>query len=78
MALFFVIFVFILLVILAMAIGVLNGREPIKGSCGGLNRLGMRDGECPVCGDNPAKCDSNDAKSTVAEKAAALTKDASR
>ncbi len=78
MALFFVIFSFILLVILAMAVGVLNGREPIKGSCGGLNRLGLRDGECPVCGDNPAKCESNDAKSTVAVKAAELGKDITR
>ncbi|MDP1540455.1 MAG: (Na+)-NQR maturation NqrM [Moraxellaceae bacterium] len=78
MALFFVSFFFILLVIVAMAIGVLNGREPIKGSCGGLNRLGLRDGECPVCGDNPAKCDSNDANNTMAVKAAELGKDASR
>lgn len=71
-------FFFILLVIAGMAIGVLNGREPIKGSCGGLNRLGLRDGECPVCGDDPNKCDSNDGKATVAARAAELGKEAGR
>jgi uncharacterized protein len=38
-------FLVLLAVIAAMAIGVLNGRKPISGSCGGLN------GEsCPICG----------------------------
>lgn len=30
-----------------MAIGVLFGRKPIKGSCGGLNSLGL--GDCEFC-----------------------------
>lgn len=58
LSLFIISFVVILLVVVGMAVGVMNGREPIKGSCGGLNRLGMRDGECPICGDNPALCES--------------------
>lgn len=58
LSLFIVSFVVIMLVVVGMAVGVMNGREPIKGSCGGLNRLGMRDGECPICGDNPALCES--------------------
>lgn len=52
-------FAVILLVIAGMAVGVMHGREPIKGSCGGLNKLGLRDGPCPVCGDDPAQCDQN-------------------
>lgn len=30
-----------------MAIGVIFGRKPIKGSCGGLSSLGL--GECEFC-----------------------------
>lgn len=51
-------FLLILLLIAGMAVGVMNGREPIKGSCGGLNKLGLRDGECPICGDDPNRCES--------------------
>ena len=37
-------FVIILGAILAMSIGVLNGRKAISGSCGGLNN-----GRCELC-----------------------------
>lgn len=63
----------ILLFILMMAVGVMAGREPLKGSCGGLNKLGLRDGDCPVCGGNPAKCESSTESSS--EKAATLGRD---
>lgn len=43
-----------------MSIGVLLGRKPIKGSCGGMSALGM-DTACDICGGNTAKCDSNQA-----------------
>jgi hypothetical protein len=54
---FLVCFAAVMLFILLMAVGVMAGREPLKGSCGGLNKLGLRDGDCPVCGGNPAKCE---------------------
>ncbi len=63
---FLVAFAAILLVILFMAVGVMAGREPIKGSCGGLNKVGVRDGDCPVCGGNPNKCESTQEKAPVA------------
>jgi len=50
-------FLFMLLVVSAMAVGVLVGRKPIAGSCGGMKALGM-DVECEICGGNPALCDS--------------------
>jgi hypothetical protein len=53
-------FVFMLLMTSAMAIGVIMGRKPISGSCGGMKALGM-DVECEICGGNPALCDSEDA-----------------
>jgi len=48
MTYFLVTFVFMLIVIAIMAIGVIFGRKAIKGSCGGAN-----DGNC-VCVE---KCD---------------------
>ena len=49
---------FIMLVIMAaMAIGVLFGRAPIAGSCGGMKALGL-DVECEICGGNPDLCDA--------------------
>ncbi len=46
-----------LLVFAGMALGILFGRQPIKGSCGGI---GAASGEsCELCGGNPAKCPEN-------------------
>lgn len=43
-------------VIAAMAIGVMAGRPPIKGSCGGMGALGV-DTACTICGGDPQRCD---------------------
>jgi hypothetical protein len=56
MELFFVSLVVIGLVIAGMSIGVLAGRSPIKGSCGGIGALGA-DAACVICGGNPQRCD---------------------
>lgn len=42
----------------AMAVGVIFGRKPIAGTCGGLNNMGAK-GECEICGGNPRKCDES-------------------
>ena len=44
------------LVIAGMAIGVIMGRQPIKGSCGGMGALGI-DTACEICGGDPRRCD---------------------
>ena len=41
----------------AMAVGVIFGRAPIKGSCGGLGAAGI-DQECEICGGDPQRCDN--------------------
>ena len=44
--------------IAAMAVGVLMGRKPISGSCGGVGAaLGEDDYSCEICCDDPSKCD---------------------
>lgn len=73
LTIFLVCFGAVMLFILFMAVGVMAGREPLKGSCGGLNKLGLRDGDCPVCGGNPAKCESTDDK--AGQQAAPLARD---
>ncbi|MEM7100339.1 MAG: (Na+)-NQR maturation NqrM [Pseudomonadota bacterium] len=50
------------LLMLGMAVGVLAGRKPIAGSCGGMKALGM-DVECEICGGNPALCETETSNS---------------
>ena len=48
-------FLFFVFIVLAMSIGVIYGRKPISGSCGGLNASGV----CELCGGLPENCDSS-------------------
>jgi uncharacterized protein len=50
--------VIFMLIMAVMAVGVMFGRPPIKGSCGGLGAIGI-DQECEICGGNPQRCESN-------------------
>lgn len=58
MALFLTVFAVMLLVVSAMAIGVMFGRKPISGSCGGIGNTGVASGPCAFCGGNPTACES--------------------
>ncbi len=49
-------FVFMALVVAAMAVGVILGRDPIKGSCGGMGAVGI-DAACDICGGDPKRCE---------------------
>lgn len=50
-------------VVVAMSVGVIYGRAPIAGSCGGLNNMGEA-GACEICGGDTSKCESTtDSKS---------------
>ena len=53
----FLAFLLMLLLVAGMAVGVLFGRKPISGSCGGMKALGM-DVSCEICGGNPNLCES--------------------
>ena len=50
----------------AMAVGVIFGRAPIKGSCGGLGAVGI-DQECKICGGDPQRCDSGSDADSVGQ-----------
>lgn len=52
-------FFILLLIVTGMAIGVMRGRQPISGSCGGLSNLGV-DGACEICGGAPEHCERRD------------------
>ena len=51
-------FLVTLAIIGVMAVGVIFGRKPITGSCGGMKALGM-EMECEVCGGDPERCESS-------------------
>lgn len=59
---FVITFGVLLFVVAAMSVGVIMGRKPIKGSCGGIGAaLGEKDYVCEICGNDPAKCDEQEA-----------------
>lgn len=56
MATFILTFLFFLVVVAGMAVGVIFRNRPIKGSCGGMGALGM-DTACDICGGDPSVCE---------------------
>lgn len=53
---FLVVFLAMVLIVGMMAIGVIMGRKPIAGSCGGIANLGIEK-ECSICGGSREKCE---------------------
>jgi hypothetical protein len=53
MSIFIISFIVIALAVGGMAIGVMNGRRELQGSCGGLNADG---GSCASCGRDAGRC----------------------
>ena len=50
-----IVFGVMLLVVAGMAVGVIAGRKPIVGSCGGIALLGIEK-ECSFCGGKRENC----------------------
>ncbi len=53
---FFLALLVVAVLIAGMAIGVLMGRKPLAGSCGGMSALGM-EVACDICGGDEANCE---------------------
>src|SRR5690625_3387547 len=57
MAMMIVTLVVMLSVVAAMSVGVMFGRKPLAGSCGGVGRaLNEKDYVCDFCGNDENKC----------------------
>ncbi|CAA0088368.1 Uncharacterised protein [Zhongshania aliphaticivorans] len=71
MATVFAAFFVMLIIVGAMSIGVLMGRKPIAGSCGGVGAaLNDPDYICDLCGNDPNKCaEENDKTRQTTSKA---------
>ncbi len=54
---FLTVFLVFSLLVAIMAVGVMMGRRPISGSCGGIGRVNGEDSECAICGGDPIKCE---------------------
>ncbi|MFT5082771.1 MAG: hypothetical protein ACI9Y1_000802 [Lentisphaeria bacterium] len=61
MTTFILSFVVLLVVISAMAVGVIFANKPIKGTCGGMTALGI-DSACDICGGDTKKCEDEQKK----------------
>lgn len=70
-------FLLMALVVAGMAVGVMMGRKPIAGSCGGIGMLGI-DKSCSICGGNPNKCEENGTDSQGDSKRKELGYDATK
>ena len=73
-------FAVLLTVVSIMAVGVVFGRTPIKGSCGGMSALGMKTA-CDICGGNQQRCEKESRRAADLANAPenrALAYDASR
>jgi hypothetical protein len=71
------VFLTMLLVVLGMAVGVIFGRKPIAGSCGGIANLGIEK-ECSICGGSREKCEEVNSDKASGTATAALAYDATK
>ena len=64
MEIFIITLVALLLITLGMSVGVIMGRKPIAGSCGGMSALGMVK-ECDICGGDKEICEDEEEKQRI-------------
>jgi hypothetical protein len=56
MSTFLLVFLIMVLLVAGMSVGVIFGRKPISGSCGGMSAVGINS-SCDICGGNTQKCE---------------------
>lgn len=56
MGTFLLVLLIVGILLLAMSVGVIMGRKPISGTCGGIGALGLG-GSCDICGGDTKKCE---------------------
>ncbi|WP_339804979.1 (Na+)-NQR maturation NqrM [uncultured Marinobacter sp.] len=65
MGTFLLVLVIVAFLLAAMSVGVIFGRKPISGTCGGIGALGIG-GACDICGGDTSKCEEENDKAAVA------------
>ena len=75
MEIFIIVFVVMLVLLIAMSIGVILGRKPISGSCGGMSARGM-EVACDICGGDKQKCDKENESANDRQEGRELAYDA--
>ncbi|HEY9120715.1 MAG TPA: (Na+)-NQR maturation NqrM [Marinobacter sp.] len=77
MGTFLLVLTIVVLLVAGMSVGVIFGRKPISGTCGGIGALGISK-SCDICGGNTQKCEEeNERLASEGKSAEALTYDAS-
>lgn len=78
MNVFLVVFLIVGVVLAGMSVGVILGRKPIAGTCGGIGALGMGQA-CDICGGDDKKCeDENERLASEGKTAKVLAYDATQ
>ena len=78
MGIFLLVLLIVGFLLAAMSIGVIMGRKPISGTCGGIGALGL-DQACDICGGNTKKCEEeNERIAAEADPTKTLAYDATR
>ncbi|MCA0912119.1 (Na+)-NQR maturation NqrM [Marinobacter nauticus] len=77
MGTFLLVLFIVVLLIAGMSIGVIFGRKPISGTCGGIGALGIST-SCEICGGNTQKCEESRSGSDEPAKAEDLAYDATK
>ncbi|GAA5523500.1 hypothetical protein Maes01_00045 [Microbulbifer aestuariivivens] len=70
-------FIAVALVITGMALGAIIQNKPLKGSCGGLNNIGMKQ-DCAICGGDDDECRKEQERQERLAQSADLAYDASK
>ena len=58
MSTFLLVLAIVILLMVGMSVGVIFGRKPISGTCGGIGALGISS-SCDICGGNTQKCEES-------------------
>ncbi|MBN7769548.1 (Na+)-NQR maturation NqrM [Marinobacter daepoensis] len=77
MGTFLLVLFIVVLLIAGMSIGVIFGRKPISGTCGGIGALGIST-SCEICGGNTQKCEESRTGSDEAVNPENLAYDATK
>ncbi|EMP55805.1 hypothetical protein MSNKSG1_08038 [Marinobacter santoriniensis NKSG1] len=78
MGTFLLVLFIVILLVAAMSVGVIFGRKPISGTCGGIGALGLGT-SCDICGGNTQKCkEENERRDQAGVDAEDLAYDATR